>query len=57
MKEKEKQEMEKYNLMFINMSDKQKVINDIYFDRSGFGSKKLHLMMPEKKISQSLWMM
>ena len=25
--------------MFINMSDKQKVINDIYFDRNGFGSR------------------
>ena len=26
-------------LLFINMSDKQKIINDIYFDRSGYGSK------------------
>ena len=44
-------------LLFINMSDKQKIINDIYFDRSGYGSKRQHLMMPEKKISQLLWMM
>ena len=25
--------------MFINMSDKQKIINDIYFDKSGFASR------------------
>ena len=24
---------------FINMSEKQNIINDIYFDRAGFGSK------------------
>ena len=26
-------------LLFIKMSDKQKIINDICFDRSGYGSK------------------
>ena len=35
--------------MFINMSDKQKIINDIYFDRSGFGSKKITLEDSRKK--------
>ena len=35
--------------MFINMSDKQKIINDIYFDRSGFGSKKNTLEDSRKK--------
>ena len=44
-------------LLFINMSDKQKIINDIYFDRSGYGSKKTTLDDARKKISQLLWMM
>ena len=35
--------------MFINMSDKQKIINDIYFDRSGFGSRKTTLDDARKK--------
>jgi hypothetical protein len=32
------------------MSDKPNIISRIYFDKSGFGSKKLHLMMPVKLI-------
>ena len=36
-------------LSFINMSDKQKIINDIYFDRSGYGSKKTTLDDARKK--------
>ena len=43
-------------LLFINMSDKQKIINDIYFDRSGYGSKKSTLDDARKKIRQSPWM-
>ena len=39
------------------MSDKQKIINDIYFDRSGYGSKKTTLDDARKKIRQSPWMM
>ena len=35
--------------MFINMSNKQKIINDIYFDRSGYGSKKTTLEDSRKK--------
>ena len=31
------------------MSDKQKIINDIYFDRSGYGSKKTTLDDARKK--------
>ena len=31
------------------MSDKQKIINDIYFDRSGYGSKKATLDDARKK--------
>ena len=44
-------------LLFINMSDKQKIINDIYFDRSGYESKKTTLDDARKKIRQSPWMM
>ena len=44
-------------LLFINMSDKQKIINDIYFDRSGYGSKATTLKDARQKISQLLWMM
>ena len=36
-------------LLFINMSDKQKIINDIYFDRSGFGSRKTTLEDSRRK--------
>ena len=35
--------------MFINMSNKQKIIHDIYFDKSGFGSKKITLQDARKK--------
>ena len=31
------------------MSDKQKIINDIFFDRSGYGSKKTTLDDARKK--------
>ena len=36
-------------LLFINMSDKQNIKNDIYFDRSGYGSKKTTLDDARKK--------
>ena len=36
-------------LLFINMSDKQKIINDIYFDRSGYGSKATTLKDAKQK--------
>ena len=36
-------------LIYINMSSKQKIINDIYFDRAGFGSKKTTLADARKK--------
>ena len=39
----------KNNLMFIYMTNKQKIINDIYFDRSGFGSRKTTLDDARKK--------
>ena len=39
------------------MSDKQKIINDIYLDRSGYGSKKTTLDDARKEIRQSPWMM
>ena len=35
--------------MFIYMTNKQKIINDIYFDRSGFGSRKTTLDDARKK--------
>ena len=34
--------------------NKQKIISDIYFDRSGYGSKATTLKMPERKIKLSL---
>ena len=39
------------------MADKQKIINDIYFDKSGFGSRKTTLGDSKKKINQLRWQM
>ena len=38
-------------IILCNMSDKQQMINDIYFDRSGFGSRKTTHYDARKKIS------
>lgn len=35
--------------LLYKISDKQKITNDIYFDRSGFVSKKLHFKIVGKR--------
>ena len=46
----------KYHYNYMS-SDQQKIINDVYFDRSGFGSLNTTLEDSRKKTNQLLWMM